>query len=297
MAAGSTLLGALFACLVHVTFISRALSQGPQEILANRCIEQKTCGQCMAAGPPCGWCSQEIAAFANRERCDTMDNLILAGCDRHKIEDLPNHLTYVTNLPPRNSDRGNEAVQLSPQNITIKLRPNAPFKFQVSFRQAENYPVDLYYVMDMSNSMNDDKARLALLGDLLADKMRNITQNFRLGFGSFVDKKTMPYVSTVPEKLNEPCTGCAAPYGFRNQLNLTEDTSRFKIEVEGTQISGNLDAPEGGFDAIMQSIACKVFLRDGINRSMLSVDNLMMPTIPRSLDGHISSLLSTYLLT
>jgi len=33
-----------------------------------------------------------------------------------------------------------------------------------------------------------------------ANKMKNITQNFRLGFGSFVDKKTMPYVSTVPEK-------------------------------------------------------------------------------------------------
>lgn len=27
--------------------------------------------------------------------------------------------------------------------------------------------------------------------------------------------------------------------------------------VNGTQISGNLDAPEGGFDAIMQAIVCK----------------------------------------
>jgi len=44
---------------------------------------------------------------------------------------------------------------------------DSPFKFNVKFRQAENYPVDLYYVMDMSNSMKDDKARLALLGDLL----------------------------------------------------------------------------------------------------------------------------------
>ena len=31
-----------------------------------------------------------------------------------------------------------------------------------------------------------------------------------------------------------------------------------QVEVERTQISGNLDAPEGGFDAIMQAIACKV---------------------------------------
>ena len=44
---------------------------------------------------------------------------------------------------------------------------DSPYKFNVQFRQAENYPVDLYYVMDMSNSMKDDKERLALLGDLL----------------------------------------------------------------------------------------------------------------------------------
>lgn len=29
-------------------------------------------------------------------------------------------------------------------------------------------------------------------------------------------------------------------------------------EVDKAQISGNLDAPEGGFDAIMQAISCNV---------------------------------------
>lgn len=33
-----------------------------------------------------------------------------------------------------------------------------------------------------------------------ADSMSKITKNFRLGFGSFVDKVVMPYVSTVPSK-------------------------------------------------------------------------------------------------
>ncbi len=33
-----------------------------------------------------------------------------------------------------------------------------------------------------------------------AESMSEITSNFRLGFGSFVDKKTMPYVSMIPEK-------------------------------------------------------------------------------------------------
>lgn len=54
--------------------------------------------------------------------------------------------------------------------------------------------------MDLSKSMEDDKNKLSQLGHLLTLKMRSITSNFRLGFGSFVDKVLMPYVSTVPSK-------------------------------------------------------------------------------------------------
>lgn len=71
---------------------------------------------------------------------------------------------------------------------------------EVRYSQAEDYPVDLYYLMDLSKSMEDDKEKLSHLGDLLSETMRNITSNFRLGFGSFVDKVLMPYVSTVPKK-------------------------------------------------------------------------------------------------
>ena len=70
----------------------------------------------------------------------------------------------------------------------------------LQYAQAEDYPVDLYYLMDLSKSMEDDKDKLSELGLLLAERMQNITSNFRLGFGSFVDKVVMPYVSTVPAK-------------------------------------------------------------------------------------------------
>ena len=40
-------------------------------------------------------------------------------------------------------------------------------KFNIVYRQVKNYPVDLYYLMDMSNSMKDDQAKLSELGDLL----------------------------------------------------------------------------------------------------------------------------------
>nr|CAD7426152.1 unnamed protein product [Timema monikensis] len=127
----------------------------------------------------------------------------------------------------------------------------------IDYAQAEDYPVDLYYLMDLSKSMEDDKDKLSYLGDLLAESMRRITNNFRLGFGSFVDKVVMPYVSTVPKNLIEPCPSCAAPYGFQNVMSLRQDTSRFADEVRNAKVSGNLDAPEGGFDAIMQAVVCR----------------------------------------
>ena len=73
-------------------------------------------------------------------------------------------------------------------------------RITVNYAQAEDYPVDLYYLMDLSHSMEDDKQKLSALGNLLAESMQNITSNFRLGFGSFVDKVVMPYVNTMPKK-------------------------------------------------------------------------------------------------
>lgn len=71
----------------------------------------------------------------------------------------------------------------------------------------------------------------------------------------------MPYISTTPAKLRNPCTGdqnCTTPFSYRNVLNLTSEGNRFNELVGAQQISGNLDSPEGGFDAIMQVAVCGV---------------------------------------
>ncbi|KAF0293498.1 Integrin beta-PS [Amphibalanus amphitrite] len=150
-----------------------------------------------------------------------------------------------------------EATQIAPQRVRMSLRVHEAHDLKVQFALAPNYPIDLYYLMDLSKSMEDDKDKLSTLGNLLAQEMRKLTSNFRLGFGSFVDKVVMPYVSTVPANLESPCTGCEAPYGYQNALSLTSDTEMFAREVRDAKVSGNLDAPEGGFDAIMQAIVCK----------------------------------------
>lgn len=51
---------------------------------------------------------------------------------------------------------------------------------------------------------------------------------------------------------------CQAQFGFKHVLSLTEQVSRFSEEVVKQRVSRNRDAPEGGFDAIMQAVVCKV---------------------------------------
>ncbi len=71
----------------------------------------------------------------------------------------------------------------------------------------------------------------------------------------------MPYISTTPAKLLNPCTGdqnCTSPFSYKNVLKLTSNGNQFNTLVGKQQISGNLDSPEGGFDAIMQVAVCGV---------------------------------------
>uniref|UniRef100_A0A3Q4I6V6 Integrin beta n=1 Tax=Neolamprologus brichardi TaxID=32507 RepID=A0A3Q4I6V6_NEOBR len=166
------------------------------------------------------------------------------------------------------------SVQVAPspyQRIqSISIIPNTfeadyfllcePQTFDLKFKRAEDYPIDLYYLMDLSFSMKDDLENVKNLGTDLMREMREITSDFRIGFGSFVEKTVMPYISTTPARLINPCSNnenCTSPFSYKNVLKLTSNGDRFNQLVSQQQISGNLDSPEGGFDAIMQVAVCE----------------------------------------
>uniref|UniRef100_A0A7M4EIR1 Integrin beta n=1 Tax=Crocodylus porosus TaxID=8502 RepID=A0A7M4EIR1_CROPO len=204
----------------------------------------KSCGECIQAGPNCGWCKKTDflqEGEPTSARCDDLAALKSKGCPPDDIE----------------NPRGSQAIQ--PQQLVLKLRTGEPQTFSLKFKRAEDYPIDLYYLMDLSYSMKDDLENVKSLGTALMTEMEKITSDFRIGFGSFVEKTVMPYISTTPAKLRNPCTGdqnCTTPFSYRNVLNLTSEGNRFNELVGAQQISGNLDSPEGGFDAIMQVAVC-----------------------------------------
>ena len=77
-----------------------------------------------------------------------------------------------------------------------------PFELDIHYEQAD-HPVDLYYLMEMPFSMHDDKELLANLANELTGAMRNLTTDFRVGFGSFVDKDIVPFVMPRDIKTKE----------------------------------------------------------------------------------------------
>lgn len=246
--------------------LSVALSQRTGSLTPttkNPCIGQKMCGECIAVGKDCAWCEEPTYDAENKERCNLLSEH--SNCKQEHLVFPQSILDKTENVPPKDGSRTDNPIQLQPQIINLKMRPNDPQKFTLNFRLANNYPVDLYYLMDLSYSMKDDKEKLATLGVLIANEMNNITENFRLGFGSFVDKVVMPYVSMAPNKsagtdkptINNPCDQCEPAYGFKNQLPLNGDPTLFQTKVQEAKVSGNLDAPEGGLDAVMQAIACE----------------------------------------
>ncbi|PWA17766.1 hypothetical protein CCH79_00008289, partial [Gambusia affinis] len=224
-----------------------------------------TCRECLVVHPSCAWCSDEVfgKGRSSLSRCDLKENLIKEGCSTAAIEFPTSELEIQQNNPL--SDKASstaDVTQIKPQKLHLTLRIGDTKRFTVSVKQVEDYPVDLYYLMDLSYSMKDDLLKLQTLGNKLAETMGKTTSKLHMGFGAFVDKTTYPYLITYPKgAIENPCVGnndqCQAQFSFKNVLSLTEKVSRFTEEVQKQKVSRNRDSPEGGFEAIMQAMVCK----------------------------------------
>lgn len=225
-----------------------------------------TCKECLSIHPTCAWCSQETfgKGVSDSSRCDLKANLIQSGCGVKFIEFPVSSIKILKDLAlsDRMGGSASDIVQIQPQKIQLTLRPGDSKHFTVNVKQVADYPVDLYYLMDMTSTMKDDLQKLFTLGSELPRALGSVTSNLRMGFGAFVDKPLSPYMYIYPEEIiRNPCyrsrDTCPPQFGYHNVLSLTEQVERFTEEVKKQKVSRNRDAPEGGFDAILQAVVCK----------------------------------------
>ncbi|XP_048065196.1 integrin beta-4 isoform X4 [Megalobrama amblycephala] len=209
----------------------------------------KTCSECIQIGKGCAYCPDEIFEY---ERCDLKENLEALKCSRM--------VTIESSRKIEQNVQINQALkysQVAPQLMHMTLLPGEEKEVEMEVFEPARGPLDLYILMDFSNSMSDDLDNLKKMGKELADLVGDLSDDYTIGFGKFVDKVTEPQTDMRPAKLAEPWSNSDPPFSFRNVITLTNDTNSFRQKLQRERISGNLDAPEGGFDAILQTAVCQ----------------------------------------
>uniref|UniRef100_A0A3Q0QRK6 Integrin beta n=1 Tax=Amphilophus citrinellus TaxID=61819 RepID=A0A3Q0QRK6_AMPCI len=186
-----------------------------------------TCDDCLQLSPQCAWCTQENFTdwFSVTERCDTLDGLLEKGCARDQLK-FPISRSQVLQDQPLGRKKGNaNSTQIFPQKMVLNLR-SSEVTFQVKVQHTEDYPVDMYYLMDLSASMNNDLEMIKYLGSNLTKEMGKLTSKFRMGFGSFVEKPVLPFIKITEEELANPCAAitCVPTFGYKHVLSLTSNT-------------------------------------------------------------------------
>ncbi|XP_017120954.1 integrin beta-nu [Drosophila elegans] len=243
----------LWICLLSLT---SGISHTKANTIDDQCMHADSCERCLAAHLECAWCTGK--EYQVGYRCLSRSLLLHYNCSEADIYENQPVLDLLQNKPLKDYESSDQAVQVTPQRAYLKLVKGNTQRIKLSYRTARNNPLDLYVLMDLTWTMRDDKETLEELGAQLSQTLKNLTGNYRLGFGSFADKPTLPMI--LPQNKENPCAPeratCEPTYGFRHQIPLTDNIPAFTSAVANSKITGNLDNLEGGLDALMQVIVC-----------------------------------------
>ncbi|XP_033762160.1 integrin beta-6-like [Pecten maximus] len=219
----------------------------------------RRCGDCVINGTNCHWCAQE--GF-NGTRCGTLEELNRNNCTdiksrkKQRIDLIKNEV-----VQDRTGNDTSDAIQLQPQHVKVYLNPNDDMlTWNITYRVARNYPVDLYFLADPSNTMIAFRKALASLAGEIGRAVGDMTEDYRFGYGTAMEKTVLPFTHSSPKHLENPCGDfggvCASPYAFKHSMKLAKDIPEFVRQVTATNDSANYDSPEGGFDGLMQVMVC-----------------------------------------
>uniref|UniRef100_A0A8C7L1Z5 Integrin beta n=1 Tax=Oncorhynchus kisutch TaxID=8019 RepID=A0A8C7L1Z5_ONCKI len=204
--------------------------------IVNHCLATRasTCSECIQSGKGCAYCPDEV-------RRNHYSSCPQTPLTRHK------YLNEQIDMLLKQS-------QVAPQEMSMTLLPGEEREIEMEVFEPAKGPLDLYILMDFSNSMEDDLDNLKRMGAELGKFQ--LSDDYTIGFGKFVDKVVEPQTDMRPSKLAKPWPNSDPPFSFRHVITLTPDLRSFTEKLQKERISGNLDAPEGGFDAILQAAVC-----------------------------------------
>ncbi|CAG0921264.1 unnamed protein product [Notodromas monacha] len=218
------------------------------------CSAPDDCASCFRAASTCSWCFDDDWNHPG------------GRCFHEDRSDSPLETSGCKNIlsNPMLSNQIPDVIHLEATGKSVyefKIVPNVDLVLpNIQFKNDKDRPVDLYFLMDQTWTMEASLQTVTRIGEEIATALRNITSEYRLGFGSFVDKPQLPY--TLPNFVDNPCAvfnngeSCAPIYSYKHHLSLTRDMENFINTVKASRTSASLDNAESGFDALYQVATC-----------------------------------------
>lgn len=222
--------------------------------------KRTSCSNCLEKNPCCSWCRDP--GYRN-DRCGVLSKLTDQNCSLDKILiGGPSRSIELEDLELSDTDGNREAVQIKPQKIKLRLREGDNVTFSFKYRAAKNYPMQLYYLMDLTNSMKAHKESLVKIGKDLGNLLSNLTKHHQIAFGYYADKVAMPFYKMTPGDLENPCEmlygeTCSKGFAFVHAQDFTNDIDTFVKNVDRSNFTSNLDDLENGLEPIVQILQCE----------------------------------------
>ena len=250
------------------------------------CGSLSSCSACQSQAS-CVWCTDPRLNMT--DRCSD-SALAEKTCSREMIVDVESSVTVLEDRP-LSPDSEENFVQISPQLVSVRLRPGRPVSVEFQVALAKQFPVDLYFLMDNSWSMRDSLKNLASLGGDIIAGIREKTGHLAIGFGSFIEKNVAPFTSGIPSFNCVEDEDCSPPYSFHHKASLAHiSPEEFERTVLGSPLAGNVDDPEGSLDALMQVMVCgeRIGWRDNSRKIIIVATDRDFHT---AMDGKLAGIL------
>ena len=120
-----------------------------------KCISAETPSKCIRANELCAWCADETFQY---NRCESEATL-----ERHQcinIETTSSKVTFEAH-----PDDGRKS-RIHPLNAQAEIRVGHYVDVNFTISEPEIYPVELYYLMDVSYSMREDMETMKSVGSV-----------------------------------------------------------------------------------------------------------------------------------
>jgi protocadherin alpha len=166
---------------------------------------------------------------------------------------------------------------MRPQKLRLKLRAGKPQQFTLNFRPSRNFPLDVYFLLDVTGSFSQRfRDTVTPLATELVSALQTISERYAVAFGGFGDKRAIPYALPnqdprayitninsfgAPERCaNQLITNvadCNPTISFRHTTALSPlTTDQLQQVLANISIHPNVDSLEGGMDGLVQVLTC-----------------------------------------